>query len=503
MPGIWSIDRGLYLGFPADDVQGKPPPLQNEIRYSGDRHVVTIGANGTGKTKRLLTPALADLIGWSVVVNDIKGELCAMTEGHRRARGNQIIKLNPFNVLSMGSDGFNPIAALELNDDFPDDALELAEAVIRIEGKEPHWSQAAQEICAAIIMYVRLVIPNGSFADVRALLGQDDRGIRRLVLGGRNTDPRQFELFQEDAENVPKDYTPPFRYNGDLYPGILAAAYIHKWPEMGIKAARFGDINPENRELHGVLSTCLTQTRWLDSRPIKADLAKNPVDFSSLKNTPTTIYLILPARRLGTHSAWLRLMVASIVQKLMKDTRKPKVPVLFMMDEYAALAGGGNYGAGDSGDGFPVIARNMAMFRGFGIKLWTVWQDLAQAQRIYGAEGFASFLANAGVVQIFAPQDSITSEYFSKMTGQTTREIVSHVESLSPNPGMPGGMQRSESVSLGYIPMPLMLGQEIRNMDDGFSLIFSHMEKGVVRSYVPWPGDRPHLRHIMALDPSA
>lgn len=497
---IWATNKGIFLGFPAGEVEGKPPPFRNELRYSDDRHIVTIGPNGSGKTKRLLIPALHDLTGWSAVINDIKGELFAMTHAHRAAKGSRIIRLDPFGEKS---DGFNPVAALELSQDFPDDALELAEAVIRLEGKEVHWSQAAQEIVAALIMYTRLVIANGSFADVRALLGQNDRGIRRLILGGRNIDPRQYELFQQESEELPADYTPPFSYNGKLYPGILAAAHIYGWPEMAIKAARFGDINPENRELHGVLSTALTQTRWLDSRPVKADLAKNPFDFSSLKNTPTTVFLILPARRLGTHSAWLRLMVASIVQKLMKDVRKPKVPVLLMMDEYAALAGGSNYGSGADGDGFPVIARNMAMFRGYGLKLWTVWQDLGQAQRIYGAEGFSSFLANAGVTQMFAPQDSITSEYFSKMTGQTTREILTRGESLSPNPMMPGGMQQSESVSLGFIPMPLLLPQEIRNLDDGFTLVFTHKEKGPVRSYVPWPGDLPHLKDIMKLDPSS
>ena len=58
------------------------------------------------------------------------------------------------------------------------------------------------------------------------------------------------------------------------------------------------------------------------------------------------------------------------------------MPVLFMLDEYYALA---------EGDGFPVIQRNMAMFRGYGIKLWTVWQDLAQAESLYD-KAFESFL---------------------------------------------------------------------------------------------------------------
>jgi type IV secretion system protein VirD4 len=393
-----------------------------------------------------------------------------MTEAHRRAAGSTIIDLNPFNVLDMGSTGFNPIASMDVGEEFPDDALELAESVIRVEGKDPHWGQSAQELVAALIMYVRLVIPGGSFADVRALLGQDDDGIRAMVRSPSN-----------------------FQFNGRSLPGMLETAIEEGWDEIAVKVARFGDINPENRELHGVISTALTQTRWLDSRPIKADLQRAPYDFSALKENPTTVYLVLPARRLVTHSAWLRLMIASVIQKLMRDTRRSRVPVLFMLDEYFALA---------EGDGFPVIQRNMALFRGYGIKLLTVWQDLAQAKALYGPEGFESFLGNAGVVQTFAPQDVVTAEYFSQRSGQTTREIVTTGRALNPSPLAPGGAQMSQNTNVGLIPIAPLLPQEIRNLDDGYSIVFSHMAKGPVRCFTSWPGDVPHLREIMRRDPS-
>jgi type IV secretion system protein VirD4 len=502
MPGIWSTNQGIYLGFAARNIQGPPPPLRDPLRYADDRHVVLVGPDRTGKTKRLLLKNLYDLTAWSAILNDIRGDLCRMTEDHRRRAGNIIIKLNPFDVLQMGSDGFNAVQALELTDEFPDDALQLAEAIIRIEGKEPHWSHAAQELVAALIMYVRLVIPDGSLADVRALLGQSDLGIKAMVLGGGNVDPRQLDLFQGDKESVPKGYVPPFRYEGKLYPGIIAAARIHKWPEMAVKAARFGDITPENRELHSVISTALTQTRWLDSRRVKADLAKNPFDFSVMKDRPVTVYLILPARRFATHSSWLRLVITSIILKLMQDGRKSRVPILLAFDEYAALAGGSGSGADDVADGFPAVARNMPMMAGYSIKLLTIWQDLAQAERIYG-KSFESFLGNAGILQFFAPQDITTSEYISKRSGQRTVSLPSQGETLSPNSAMPGGTQWSESQNLSYIPMPLMLGQDARAMGPGYTVIFTHLEpRGPVRSYLPWPGDLPELRAITALDPS-
>ena len=63
------------------------------------------------------------------------------------------------------------------------------------------------------------------------------------------------------------------------------------------------------------------------------------------------------------------------------------------------------------------------------------------------------------------------------------------------------GQSITDSANLGLIPMPFLMAQDVRNMDDGYSLIFSHKEKGPVRAYCPWPGDLHHLRDIIQLNP--
>jgi len=459
MEDIWKTDDGVYFGFVSDKTYGPPPSLSPSaaIRYRDDRHLITIGPNGSGKSRRVLVPNLVELTHWSIVVVDPKGDLAAMTSKHREDRGSKIVRLNPFDVLKLGSDGFNPLAALEPKDeDFPDDAMGLAEALIRIEGHDPHWSASAQEIVCALIMYVRIVLgPSGSLSDVRKLLGKSSKDFRDVVLA------------------------PAIDYEGKTIPGMLPVSVIHKCRELETKASRFADIGPDNREISSVMSVALTQTRWMDSRPVTREVQREPFDFSRLKQEPTTVYLMLPARRLGTHSTWLRLMITSILQPLMKDTRESKVPVLLMLDEFAQLGH------------LPVIEQSVALMRGFGIKLWAVFQDLTQAKAIYDKR-WESFLGNAGMVQSFAPQDVETAEYLSKRTGQTT------------NPATSASNTQDAAVTLGVnqIPVPLMLPQELRAMDDGYSVIFSHKAKGTVRAYFPYPWDLPHLKDICALDPS-
>ena len=65
--------------------------------------------------------------------------------------------LNPFDVLGLGSAGFNPLALLDpKSPNFYDDAAALGEALIRIEGKDPHWGESAQGLLVALIMWEKL-----------------------------------------------------------------------------------------------------------------------------------------------------------------------------------------------------------------------------------------------------------------------------------------------------------------------------------------------------------
>jgi type IV secretion system protein VirD4 len=451
---LWATDDGVYFGYACDNTEGKPPAIDARmvLPYVGDRHLVTLGPNGSGKSRRLLLPNLARLPNWSILVVDPKGDLATMTASYRANRGSKIVMLNPFDVLGLGTHGFNPVAALDpKSDDFPDDALGLAEALVRVQGQEPHWSESAQDLIAALAMYSRLTEPDGgSLGHIRAQLGKPATEFRHLV--------------------------------GEM----MVAGVTCDCEELVVKSGRFREITPDNKELNSILSTALTQTRWLDSRPVKADLVRGAYDFGRMKQEPTTVYLILPARRLGTHSTWLRLMIASVLRPLMIDTRKPKVPVLFMLDEFAQLGH------------LPVIENNLAMMRGYGVKLWAVFQDLSQAHAIY-KERWESFLGNAGVLQSFAPQDVVTADYLSKRTGQSTRAVLSYGQNQEAGSNAPAG----GSASISQAGVPLMLPQDLRNMDDGFSVLFSHRTKGTVRSYIPYPTQLPHLREICALDPSA
>ena len=118
--------------------------------------MLLFGPNGTGKGTRFLIPNFLSIKDRSIVVVDPKGELAAVTADYRRTVS-EVIMLNPFDVLGLGSAGFNPLAALDpQSPNFYDDAAALGEALIKIEGKDPHWSESAQGLLVALIMWEKL-----------------------------------------------------------------------------------------------------------------------------------------------------------------------------------------------------------------------------------------------------------------------------------------------------------------------------------------------------------
>jgi type IV secretion system protein VirD4 len=444
---VWDNNGGVYFGYATDRTEGPPPVTAPVIQYVGDRHLMTVGPAGSGVMQRLLQPNVLALRDWSMVVVDTSGELTSEAMRRRDPEMRQTIVLNPFEAGGVPGRGFDPVAALDpQSPDFPDDALDLAEALIRHDGAA---AASSQDLLTALIMYARL--DGGGLLQVRECLGQDRDGFRGVV------------------------------------ERLMAAGREPGWPELAIKAARFAGMEAEDRELNRVLACALTQTRWLDSRRLRKDLTRHePIDFSMLKEMPTAVFLILPARRLGTHAAWLRAIIASILQVLMRDGTPSKVPVMLMLDEYPAIARGG----------FPAVEGNMAALAAGGIKLWTVWHDLGRAKELYGG-GFESFVAHCGVLQAFAPQDVVTAEYLSQRTGLTALEMEAMSRTVNLGPGKTSSQTHAATTS--FQPVPRMLPQDLRNMQEGFSVIFSHKVRNTVRAFMPLPTPQARRRSFLGL----
>ncbi len=163
-----------------------------------------------------------------------------------------------------------------------------------------------------------------------------------------------------------------------------------------------------------------------------------------LKTGKMTLYLCLPATRMSTHARWLRLMVMLAIGVMERIKKKPELPVLFVLDEFAVL-------------GYVQSIETAAgLMAGFGVKLWPILQNVGQLKRHY-PHSWQTFVANAGCVTAFSVSDSETVSALSEFIGDTG--IVSQVDSGASRAAQ---LQGTPTLRDDRRQVPLLAPREIR-----------------------------------------
>jgi type IV secretion system protein VirD4 len=424
-----------------------------KIRYAGDQHILVFGPNGKGKGTRVLMPNLLQMSGSSLVVVDPKGELAAVTAEYRRTLGRVVI-INPFGVLTdrpryedLRSHGFNPLVRLDpAAKSFNAEASLLADAMIASESKDPHWSQSARALVAALIMFVVIEkrepsLGAGFGAGFRnpapgnpnaVALQSADRTRASAPLGTIARVRELLTLASNEGEGnagpigLPKLADTIMKMNHANITG------------MRNKASQFTNWN---REIQSIASTAKIQTEPFDDPEIAEDLAKDGFDFRDLKKEPVTVYLILPPDMMARQSKWLRLLLTSAIQSVMRAREPGEPKVMFMMDEFFALGH------------LEIISTVWALVRGYGIQMMPILQDLNQLKKLY-PDMWETFVGMAGAVMSFAPNDMTTAEWLSKRVGDTSRLSISYNSGSSSGGSGPGS--HSEGFNYSTVKAPLL-----------------------------------------------
>ena len=365
--GTW---QGREIGDP--DAKGFLPGSGD------DRHIVTIAGTRAGKSRGVLIPNLLRYPG-SVVVIDPKGELAEETARARREFGDVYV-LDPFKIASESckefSASYNPFRELrESRQNLqPANAALIADALIVPSGGDQHWTDAARNFVRGVTLHLLEDALSDNLKKLREHLSSDLEGFVALI--------------NDMAES-------------DQFDGIVA--------NTGRAFRAKLEKGQPSRELQSIMSTANEQTWPLDD--MTGISVKHDFSLASLSKRPMTVYLVLPASRLATHAKWLRLIVnlaiAAIDQDPVKGLREGALPVWLVLEEFAAL---GNMRSIETAAGF---------MAGMGCKLWVVLQDLTQLKTHY-PQSWETFLGNAGIIQAWSNVDATTTEYLSKLIGQTT-----------------------------------------------------------------------------------
>jgi len=354
---------GLLIG--RDTQSGKM------LRYSGPAHLLTIAPNRKGKGVGAIIPNLLTARR-SVICIDPKGENARITARQREKFG-PVHVLDPFGITGQPQAAFNPLAWLTPSDlDVAEDATTIADALVYDppgEAGEAHWNEEAKALITGVMLYIVAEEP-----EHRRNLGT----LREYLTAA----PETFTAMLQRMQGI------------TAMNGLVArAANRH--------------LGKSSREASGVLSAAQRHTHFLDSPRMTTAMARSDFAFESLKRTPTTVYLVLPTDRLEAYSRWLRLLVTLSLRDMARSLEKPASPVLFLLDEFAALGR------------LASIERAMGLMAGYGVQLWPIVQDVSQLRDLYNKR-IGTFFANAEVLQVFGVNDHEGAKLFSDMLGQQT-----------------------------------------------------------------------------------
>lgn len=361
------------------------------IGIADNRHIQTIAGNRSGKSVGVANNLM--FYDGSVMTIDVKTEHANLTAERRAELGQHVCALDPFGKARGKAKKYraryNPLAVLKLDDaSVIEKAMQIVDALIVSSGqeKDPHWNESAGAVLLGFILY--------------AAFGQDVpeaqrymKTVRRFVRTARA---------QERTEDGPV-YALPRR----IMAGIR---YLYEGGHIDVaEAIEFavrGFYEKSHEEMAGVASTLNRHTAFLDFRSMKDVMDGHDFDLRDLKRKKMTIYLCLPASKLGVCKRWLRIFINQLIDAMEEEETVPDAPVLAILDEFPVL-------------GFMQQLQDAAgQIASFHLKLWTILQDWGQGKALYG-ERWESFAANCGISQWFANVDLTTTEYISNRLGKT------------------------------------------------------------------------------------
>jgi type IV secretion system protein VirD4 len=406
-PMVQSPD-GLLIG--RDIKTGKP------LRYDGPAHLLTMAPTRTGKGVGTIIPNLLTA-NRSVICIDPKGEN-AKIAGRARNRFGPVHVIDPFGVTGLPSSAFNPLAMLDpASLDVAEEAATLAEALVYDapgEAGDAHWNEEAKALIAGLLL---------------------------CIVAEEPQERRTLSTLRDYLTITPAAFMALLtRMQGTTAAGGLIARAANR------------HIGKADREASGVLSAAQRHTHFLDSPRMTAVLDRSDFAFGDLKSRIATVFLVLPPDRLGTYARWLRLMVTQSLQEMARTPGKPAVPVLYLLDEFAALGH------------LAPVEQAMGLMAGYGVQLWPILQDIHQLRATYGQRA-GTFLSNAGVLQVFGVNDHDSARLVSDLLGQETVVFQTMSHALDSEKS---GLSFSDQ----HTGRALLTPDEVRNLPQSRELLF-------------------------------
>ena len=349
---------------------------QQPINDAGEGHLITIAPTGAGKGRSAIIPTLLSYQG-PVMVIDPKGENYQVTARRRQEMGQQVYKLDPFEMTGDDGDSLNLLDTFDSDaSDNYDQAMALAELIMPGRSlQDPFWDDSARLLLATLILHVASARPPvlRNLGEVAYLINQSTEDIQFDIK----------EMRKSKLEQVRR----------------MAAGFTATEPKVWAS----------------ILSTAKAATSLLNGNNFNAMSSHTSIPLEGIvRGDPISIYLILPPEKLDSHGRFLRLWIGCLMNQICKRRHRVPQPTLFILDEAAQLGT------------LKQLRRAITLLRGYGLRTWSFWQDLSQLQMLY--PDWKTLYNNCRYVQTFGCTTAMLSASISEMLHLSNDIYPLHLE---------------------------------------------------------------------------
>lgn len=332
--------------------------------------IMTIAPTGAGKGVSCIIPVLLTL-DTPVVVIDPKGEAFQVTAAQRRRMGHQVICIDPFSYAQEHNErgALNPFDLIDPRSPSAiDDATSLAAAIAPAvrQHSDVFWETKAQQIIAGFILAVIAFAPKrhrhlGTLRKMMCAAPAELAAVLRAMIASDQFDQRMSDT----------------------------AKQLMSMPD---------------KTCASVMATVTSMLDIFGGSQIRSAIDRTTFGLDDLQaGRDLSIYIVMPPDKLVSHSALLRMWIATLVRVMFRRRSAPAKPCLIVVDEAAQL------GALDE-------FRTLVTFgRGYGIVPWLFFQSLSQLQLLYA--DWRTFVENCGTLQVFGFNSQLNVEQALALTG--------------------------------------------------------------------------------------
>lgn len=395
------------------------------LQFPGQQFCLLAAPTRSGKGVSFVIPNLLNWPG-SCVVLDIKLENFLLTSGFRAKHGQKVFLFNPY-AEDVCTHRWNPLDGISRDPYLRvGDLLTLGGSLYPANpgDKDAFWSDSAKNLFLGLALMVM------ESPELPTTLGE--------ILRQSSGKGRELKEHLSDRINERAQAEAP--YSEDCLYAL----------------GRF--LSASDNTLANIISSFTAPLVPFASPLIDAATSASDFDIGQVRDQRMTIYIGIQPNRLADASLLLNVLFSQLINvntKELPSGRRHPIQCLLILDEFPAL---GKIG---------VLARANAFIAGYGLRLLTIIQSVAQLEGVYGQHDARTLITNHAMQVLFTPREQKDANAYSEMLGYYTVKSTSKGRSF--NRGFGSGGSNSENISDQR--RALLLPQELKELRDDEQII--------------------------------